>query len=122
MTSEFTDPIVASGVVGLAGMFATRLVTPVQALEISLSRIEQFNGALNAFLAVDHEGAARDAEASNRRWAAGAQRSLIDGAPIAVKANIAVEGLPWHGGLRPIAAGSLNGTPSVSWRCAKRAR
>jgi aspartyl-tRNA(Asn)/glutamyl-tRNA(Gln) amidotransferase subunit A len=99
MISEFTDPIVASGVVGLAGMFATRLVTPVEALDVYLSRIDRFNGALNAFLAVDRQGAARDAEASNRRWASGARRSLLDGVPIAVKANIAVEGLPWHGGI-----------------------
>jgi len=99
MISDFTDPIVASGVVGLAEMFATGAVTPVEALQVHLSRIERFNDALNAVLAVDHRGAARDAEASARRWAAGAQRSPLDGVPIAIKANIAVEGLPWHGGV-----------------------
>jgi aspartyl-tRNA(Asn)/glutamyl-tRNA(Gln) amidotransferase subunit A len=99
MISDFTDPIVASGVVGLAEMFAAGAATPVDALETSLSRIERFNGALNAVLAVDRQGAARDAEASARRWAAGAQRSALDGAPVAIKANIAVEGLPWHGGI-----------------------
>jgi len=99
MRSQFIDPIVASGVVGLAEMYAKGTATPVDALDAYLSRIERFNGALNAFLAIDRAGAARDAEASARRWAAGAPRSLVDGAPIAIKANIAVEGLPWHGGI-----------------------
>jgi aspartyl-tRNA(Asn)/glutamyl-tRNA(Gln) amidotransferase subunit A len=99
LAKDFTDPIVASGVVGLAEMFATGGATPIDALEVSLSRIERFNGALKAVLAVDRDGAARDAEASARRWAAGAQRSPLDGVPIAIKANIAVEGLPWHGGV-----------------------
>jgi len=100
MTSDFTDPIVASGVVGLAEMFAMGAATPVEALEVSLSRIACFNGALNAVLTLDHKGAVRDAEASTRRWATGAQRSLLDGVPIAIKANIAVQGLPWHGGIK----------------------
>jgi aspartyl-tRNA(Asn)/glutamyl-tRNA(Gln) amidotransferase subunit A len=99
MTSDFTDPIVASGVVGLAEMFATGAATPVEALELSLSRVERFNDALNAVLALDRQGAARAAEASARRWAAGAQLSPLDGVPIAIKANIAVQGLPWHGGI-----------------------
>jgi aspartyl-tRNA(Asn)/glutamyl-tRNA(Gln) amidotransferase subunit A len=99
MTSDFSDPIMASGVVGLAEMFATGAATPVDALEVSLSRIARFNGALNAVLAVDHESAARAAEESARRWATSAPRSGLDGVPIAIKANIAVEGLPWHGGI-----------------------
>jgi aspartyl-tRNA(Asn)/glutamyl-tRNA(Gln) amidotransferase subunit A len=80
-------------------MFATGAATPVDALKVSLSRIERFNGELNAILAIDREGAARAAEASMRRWATGVQRSRLDGVPIAIKANIAVEGLPWHGGI-----------------------
>jgi aspartyl-tRNA(Asn)/glutamyl-tRNA(Gln) amidotransferase subunit A len=99
MISDFTDPIVASGVVGLAEMFATGAATPVDALKVSLSRIERFNGELNAILAIDPEHAACAAEASTRRWATGCQRSSLDGVPIAIKANIAVEGLPWHGGI-----------------------
>jgi aspartyl-tRNA(Asn)/glutamyl-tRNA(Gln) amidotransferase subunit A len=99
MTCDFTDPIVAAGVVGLTQMFAARRATPVEALALSLARIARFNGALNAVLAIDQEGAARDAEASARRWAAGAPRSGLDGVPLAIKANIAVKGLPWHGGI-----------------------
>jgi len=99
MTSDFTDPIVAAGVVGLAEMFAAGLATPIDALEVCVSRTLRFNGALNAVLALDREGAVLDAEASRRRWASGAPRSGLDGVPIAIKANIAVEGLPWHGGI-----------------------
>jgi len=67
LATDFTDPITDAGVVGLAEMFAKGLATPDDALEVSLSRIAQFNGALNAVLAIDREGAARAAEASRRR-------------------------------------------------------
>jgi aspartyl-tRNA(Asn)/glutamyl-tRNA(Gln) amidotransferase subunit A len=99
MISDFTDPITAAGVVGLTQMFGAGAATPVEALEVSLSRIARFNGALNAVLGVDVLGAPRDAEASRRRWAAGEPLSALDGVPIAIKANIAVEGLAWHGGI-----------------------
>jgi aspartyl-tRNA(Asn)/glutamyl-tRNA(Gln) amidotransferase subunit A len=99
MTSGFADPIVAAGVAGLTGLFAAGRLDPARALTAYLARIERLNPSLNAFLAIDHDGARRDAEASRARWATGAPRSPIDGVPIAVKANIAVEGLAWHAGL-----------------------
>jgi aspartyl-tRNA(Asn)/glutamyl-tRNA(Gln) amidotransferase subunit A len=99
MPSDFSDPLVAAGAVPLGVIFAAQSATPVDALNAYLERIDRLNPALNAFLHLDLKGAADAAEASRLRWARGAPRSPLDGAPIGVKANIAVAGLPWHAGI-----------------------
>lgn len=95
----FSNPVVAAGVAGLAALFRARAVTPSEAVETYLSRIDRLNPRLNAFLHVDAEGARTAALDSGRRWAEGRPLSPIDGAPVGVKANIAVAGLPWHAGI-----------------------
>ncbi len=100
MTSaSFTNPIIAAGVSGLQALYADRAVTPVEAVDAYLSRIRGLDGALGAFVHVDEAGARTAAHASSERWRKGKALSPIDGAPIAIKANIAVEGMPWHGGV-----------------------
>ena len=64
-----------------------------------LEAIERHNPSLNCFLGVDDAGAARAALRSKARWAAGTPLGLLDGIPIAVKDNIAVEGWPHTAGL-----------------------
>ena len=44
------------------------------------------------------EDAARDAEASDARWRAGAPRSALDGIPVPVKDEVHVAGAPTRGG------------------------
>jgi aspartyl-tRNA(Asn)/glutamyl-tRNA(Gln) amidotransferase subunit A len=95
----FNDPLIAAGVAGLTALYAARSATPLRATEAYLGRIERLNPSLNAVLFVDTEGALRDAKASAARWAVGAPLSPLDGVPLGVKANIAVRGLPWHGGI-----------------------
>ena len=96
---SFTNPIIEAGLGGLSDLFEDRAVTPVEVCEAYLSRIRGLDGALGAFVAVDTDRALSAAHASAERWAKGAPLSAIDGAPIAVKANIAVEGLPWTAGI-----------------------
>jgi aspartyl-tRNA(Asn)/glutamyl-tRNA(Gln) amidotransferase subunit A len=96
---SFHNPIVEAGVAGLANLFRERAITPVEATQAYLARIERLNPALGAVTAVDAEGARSAAEASARRWREGRPLSPIDGVPLAVKANIAVAGLPWTSGL-----------------------
>jgi aspartyl-tRNA(Asn)/glutamyl-tRNA(Gln) amidotransferase subunit A len=48
---------------------------------------------------IDAEGALAAAGASAARRHAGQELSPIDGVPIAIKANIAVRGMPWHAGI-----------------------
>jgi aspartyl-tRNA(Asn)/glutamyl-tRNA(Gln) amidotransferase subunit A len=95
----FANPIVAAGVAGLCELYADRAVTPVEACEAYLSRIDRLDGALGAYVTVDREGALAAAHESAERWRRGAALSLLDGQPIAVKANLAVRGLPWHAGI-----------------------
>jgi aspartyl-tRNA(Asn)/glutamyl-tRNA(Gln) amidotransferase subunit A len=96
---SFANPIIQAGVAGLCELYADRAVTPVEACNAYLSRIKGLDGALGAFVTVDENGARRAAHASAARWAAGEARGRLDGTPIAVKANIAVKGLPWHAGV-----------------------
>ncbi len=95
----FANPIVAAGVSGLCDLFADRAVTPVEACETYLSRIVGLDNALNAYVFLDAEGARAAAHASAERWRAGAALSRLDGVPVAVKANVAVKGWPWHAGV-----------------------
>ena len=100
MTSPtFSNPIIAAGVAGLHALYADRAVTPVEAADAYLSRIRGLDGALGAFVHVDEAGARTAAHASSERWRKGKALSAIDGVPIAIKANIAVAGMPWHGGV-----------------------
>lgn len=87
------------GVKGLAEAFRSRRLDPVCAFDACAARISQFNEALNAYLNLRVNAARNEAEASAKRWRDGAALSEIDGAPFAVKANIAVAGLPFHGGV-----------------------
>ncbi|MEZ5931080.1 MAG: amidase [Alphaproteobacteria bacterium] len=84
--------------VTLSGRLARRELSAVEVVEACLARIERAQPALNAFREVDAEGALAAARASDRR----AQRlGPLDGVPVAVKANIDVEGLVTRSGLGP---------------------
>jgi aspartyl-tRNA(Asn)/glutamyl-tRNA(Gln) amidotransferase subunit A len=96
---SFTNPIIAAGIGGLQALYADRAVTPVEATDAYLSRIRGLDGGLGAFVHVDADGARAAAHASAERWRRGKALSPIDGVPIAIKANIAVAGMPWHGGI-----------------------
>jgi hypothetical protein len=96
---SFQNPIIAAGLNGLSQLFEDRAVTPVEVCEAYLSRIERLDGALGAYNAVDADRARAEAHQSAERWAKGEPLSPIDGAPIGVKCNIAVEGLPWTAGI-----------------------
>ncbi len=95
----FANPIIAAGIAGLSDLFEQRAVTPVEAVQAYLSRIERLGGPLNAFTSVDVDGALAAAHASAVRWAKGEPLSPIDGIPIAVKGSIAVKGQPQHAGI-----------------------
>ncbi|MEO1038460.1 MAG: amidase [Pseudomonadota bacterium] len=80
--------------------FALGRFTPVQMLETYAARAARFNPRLNAIIDTRLEAAREEAAASADRWGRGAPLSDIDGAVVLVKANIAVEGLPWTAGIR----------------------
>lgn len=83
---------------GLGRLIAGRQVSPVEVTELALERIAALNPSLNAFLAVDEEGAlaaARDAEQAALR---GELRGPLHGVPLSVKDLFWTRGLASTGG------------------------
>lgn len=74
-------------------------MTPLQRFEYYTDRIRTYNPALNAFIHLRLDAAGAEASASDARVKAGTPLSEIDGWCIAIKANIAVAGLPHHAGI-----------------------
>lgn len=70
----------------------------VERLESAIREIERDD--LNAWCHLDIEGARHAARESEQRSANAQSLSAIDGCLIGIKANIAVAGWPWAGGLR----------------------
>jgi aspartyl-tRNA(Asn)/glutamyl-tRNA(Gln) amidotransferase subunit A len=77
----------------LASMLDAGETTSVELTEAHLDRIAAVDGAVHAFLRVDHEGALSAARESDSRRASGKVASPLDGVPIAVKDVIATKGL-----------------------------
>lgn len=82
----------------LVAAFRSGALSPVEALDACLSRIERFNGAINAFTLIDAENARRQARDSESRWRRGAPIGPVDGVPFTVKDNLMVAGLPYRRG------------------------
>lgn len=74
------------------------IADPEAHIEQRLAAIAQ-HAALNAYLKVDQIGARAAAAVSAQRLASGQKIGPLDGVDYAVKANIAVSGLPWHAGM-----------------------
>ncbi len=83
----------------MAARFRRRDLSPVEVVRDVLARIEH-HAAINAFVAVDAEGALAAARASEARWQAGAPLGAIDGIPATIKDNIWAKGLPTRRGSR----------------------
>ena len=60
-------------------------VSPRELVDAALARIEQHDGALNSFVAVDAEGARAQADALGHRLKAGEEIGALGGVPIGVK-------------------------------------
>jgi len=83
----------------MARLIAGGEISPVELVEAHLSRIEALNPSLNAFVAIDREGAraaARRAESALRHG----KRGPLHGVPITIKSSIDVAGLPCETGTR----------------------
>lgn len=74
-------------------------MTPIERFQRYEARIREHNPAIHAYLHLRLEEAEREAQAADARYAEGKPLSAIDGWCFAVKANIAVAGLPHHAGI-----------------------
>lgn len=75
-------------------------VSSVEVTRAHLDRIAAVDERLHAFLHVDADGALAAAEAADRRIAAGAPASALDGVPVAVKDNMTTVDMPTTCGSR----------------------
>ena len=82
----------------LVRLYRRRDLSPVEVVQDALDRIARFEPPINAFLLVDGEGAIAQARDSERRWANGEPKGLVDGVPATVKDNIWAKGWPTRKG------------------------
>ena len=74
--------------------YRRRTISPVEATEAVLARIDAWEPHIRATYALDAEGALVQAEASAARWFAGTPLGPLDGVPATIKENIATRGVP----------------------------
>jgi len=96
------DEIAVLSATDLVAAFRARTLSPVEAVEAGLARIEAFDDRLNAFCLVDVEGARKTAREAAARWVAGTPMGPLDGVPVAVKDLLLTRGWPTLRGSRTI--------------------
>lgn len=99
MTSSASDPATLSAT-ELVALYRQKALSPVEVMKATLARIERHNGAVNAYIFLDGDGALAGARASEARWAKGEPVGAVDGVPLGVKDNVAVNGMPSRAGSR----------------------
>jgi aspartyl-tRNA(Asn)/glutamyl-tRNA(Gln) amidotransferase subunit A len=78
----------------LASRIAQRKISPVEVIDAALTRLEATQPALNAFVAIDADGARRAARAAEMAVMRGDALGPLHGVPVSVKDLIDVGGLP----------------------------
>lgn len=88
--------------VELVAAYGAGELSPVEATDAVVDRIEAADGELNAFCLVDRESALVQARASEERWRAGHPQGLLDGVPISIKDIFLTKGWPTLRGSKAI--------------------
>ena len=85
----------------LAPLLAKKKISPVELVQLYLTRIEHLNPTINAFITVTAEAALQDARRAERELLRGHRRGLLHGIPIVLKDNI------WTRGIRTTAGSAI---------------
>jgi aspartyl-tRNA(Asn)/glutamyl-tRNA(Gln) amidotransferase subunit A len=96
-----TDAAYLTATEMLAG-FRTGRLSPVEATEAVLARIEEVDPAVNAYCLVTADAALAAARESAERWRRGEPCGLLDGVPISIKDVLLTRGLPTRRGSHSI--------------------
>ncbi len=78
----------------LLAAYKSKKLSPVEAIDGVVARIEIWEPKIKALYAPDFGTARRLAKDSEKRWAAGKPSGALDGVPITIKENIATKGVP----------------------------
>ncbi len=65
--------------------FNNRSLSPVEAVDVVLKRIDRFDGKINAFCFIDEKSARAEARKSEDRWIRRVPNGLLDGVPTSIK-------------------------------------
>jgi aspartyl-tRNA(Asn)/glutamyl-tRNA(Gln) amidotransferase subunit A len=103
------DDIAFLSATELLRRYRAKELSPVDVVQAAISRLEAFEGALNAFVLYDPESALRAAHASQARWQSGDPQGLLDGVPVAIKDTQLTRG--W-----PRLVGSKTIDPNQEWK------
>lgn len=87
----------------LSTRIRARGISPVEATEATLERIERLNPKLNAFITVTAEQALADARAAEREIASGRYRGSLHGVPVGVKDLCSTKGVRTTAGSKILA-------------------
>jgi aspartyl-tRNA(Asn)/glutamyl-tRNA(Gln) amidotransferase subunit A len=94
--AEITNPALLDAE-ELLQHYATKTLTPLEALQAVTERIARQNPEINAF-AVMNPRSLEAARESTERWQAGTPKGALDGVPVTVKDLIDIAGLPTRRG------------------------
>ena len=95
------DPCALTATALLEG-FRKRTLSPVEVTRAVLRRIEALNPRLNAFCFLAPEETLQQAAESEKRWASGQPRGLLDGVPVSIKDLVLTRGWPTLRGSKTI--------------------
>ena len=84
----------------MAEQIRRKQLSPVELVEAHLSRIEELNPRLNAFVHVDVEGARRQARVAEAAVRDGQELGVLHGVPLSIKSSMEVAGLRWEAGTK----------------------
>ena len=88
------DELTELSVTAASELMRTRQLSPVTYLSAFLSRIDRYDGALNAFISVDRDQALAAARVAEREIGQGQWRGVLHGIPVALKDIFDVAGQP----------------------------
>jgi Asp-tRNA(Asn)/Glu-tRNA(Gln) amidotransferase A subunit family amidase len=94
------NSIYFAGIAEVADKIRRKEISPREAIETHLERIERLQPSLNAFVHVDGEGARRQAQAAEAKILRGDAVGSLDGMAISIKSCIDVAGWPCPAGSR----------------------
>ena len=89
-----TSDLTALSASELITLYRTKRLSPVEATQAVLKRIDELNPVLNAFCLRDDPAALASAKESEARWMKGAPKGLVDGVPTSIKDLLLTRGWP----------------------------
>src|SRR5262245_22598010 len=92
------DEVALLSATEMVARFQDRSLSPVEATEAALERIDRHDGTFNAYCLVDADGAIAAARGSEARWKKRAPLGPVDGVPTSVKDLVLAKGWPTRRG------------------------